>query len=399
MKNSRRVWVGAMLTAAALSVAGCAGSAAEPEDDSPITVGFIAPFSGPYEIYGEQMKRTFDLYLETHDGELGGRPVEVVEGDEAAGGNDAVAAAQRLVNEEGLVAVTGMASSGSATAAAQVFDTAGVPLLVSVAGPDNILGPDSSDYIWKVGGLTARQSAYALGKWTAESDPSKDVFAIMPEYSAGHEIVEAYNLGSTESGGDGLIDARFYPLGSTTDFQPYLSALVDSGAAELYSMPAGSAVPFLEQFRQFTSDIPLSTTGAIWGSAQVLDAVGDEALDIADSYYYSWTLDNPLNSEFVAAYEEAYGEKPTGEGMGQWEAMVVLDNAIASIEGEVTSEAIVEALKNLGEVETPAGTYSLDPETHMPTRPVGLFVNQSFDGGIWPVYTEELAVVGFVPVG
>lgn len=392
MRPTRTV---AIVAGALLALSGCGASDDQSGDDTSLTLGFIAPTTGPYATYGTEMKKSFDLYLKMHDNKLGGSDVKAVSIDEGAGGSEAVAGAQRMIRQEQVDLATGVASSGTAVALAPVFDSADVPLILSVGGADALLD-SPSDAIWKVAGQTALQPAYALGRWTAENEPDKRVFSIQPDYTGGREILQSYNAGSRDGGGDGVVGDRFYPLGSTTDFQPYLEALNKSGADELFSMPAGGAGPFLQQFRQFTDGISYRTMGGIY-SPTVLAEANDEAVGIEDSYYYSWTLDNPANKEFVEAFEAEYGTKPAGEAAGQWEAMIVLDQALAAVDGDINAKTVAKAIKSLGEITTPAGTFTLDPDHHLPVRNVKLFRVETLpDGTLAEVENQDLGKVGYV---
>src|SRR5689334_8456345 len=96
--------LGAMVALPSLTAA-CGGSAASSSKSSAggsgtsksLKIGLIFPLGGVYQTVGAEMKNGFQLYLDTHGNKLGGRPVELVIGDEGAAPADAQQTAQRLI--------------------------------------------------------------------------------------------------------------------------------------------------------------------------------------------------------------------------------------------------------------------------------------------------------------
>src|SRR5690606_13684923 len=101
----------------------------------------------------------------------------------------------------------------------------------------------------------------------------------------------------------------------------------------------------------------------------VLAAQGEAALGIKNSLNYSSDLDNPANRAFAAAYQSAYNLLPTTFAMATYDAAAVLDKAIAaaSAKGEVTGETINEAMGEIGQIDSPRGTWLFSAE-HTPVQ-------------------------------
>src|SRR5262245_44939293 len=89
------------------ALAGCTGDAGAPSAER-VTIGLVASLTGAYEAVGQDTRDGFELYLHSHGGRLGGHLVDLVVVDEGDGGPEAIAAANRLIGRDGLLATTGV---------------------------------------------------------------------------------------------------------------------------------------------------------------------------------------------------------------------------------------------------------------------------------------------------
>src|SRR5436305_12304505 len=129
-----RVVLLALACAALLPVASCsaAKSSAAP---APLKVGLLAALSGTYAAVGRDLRDGFQLYLDTHNGKLGGHPVDLVVGDEGDGPATAVPAATKMVKDDRVLALTGVVGGGSVAALVPLLDQAKIPLVGSNGRP------------------------------------------------------------------------------------------------------------------------------------------------------------------------------------------------------------------------------------------------------------------------
>ena len=108
--------VGSVASAALSTTA----SAAEP-----IKVGAVLPFSGGVELYGRQAKLGLDLAAKEINagGGILGRPVELIYEDDKTDPAVAVAATQKLVERDGVLAVVGPITSRNLDAMAPAIES------------------------------------------------------------------------------------------------------------------------------------------------------------------------------------------------------------------------------------------------------------------------------------
>lgn len=374
----------AALSALTLSLAACSGgslSAADAGGDGEgdglgtVKVGLAIPASGVYQPLGDDMQQGFDLYLDQHDGKLGGADVEVVVADEGEGPDTGVPAVNKLITQDQVGAIVGLVNSATALGVKDAVEQAQIPLLIANAGADQLT--DGSDYIWRTSFTNGAVGA-ALGPAVAEAVDGP-VYVMAADYAAGHESAAGFIEAFTAAGGE-IAGESYTPFGSTSDWQPYLSQVQSSGASALYVFYAGAeAVNFVTQYDAFGlhDEVPLYGAGFLTEGG-VLDAQGDAAVGVHTSLHYSDQIDSPENAEFVAAYRDAYDEAPTVYAVQAYDAAQVLDLAIAEA-GSIDSTAIAEALGSVGEIASPRGGWTFD-DLHNPSQTYFLREVQDVDG-------------------
>ena len=365
----RRLFATCSAVAAALTMTtGCGGSSLSGEsassDSESTTVGLLVPKSGVYVPLGTDMENGFKLYLKEHGNKLGGHAVEVKVVDEGAGPETGVPAAQSLAQDEAVSAVVGIVNSAVALGAKDAFNEAKKPLIVANAGADAITGAAASDYVWRTS-FANSEAAGAIGAHVAKEAKGGGVFLIAPDYTAGKEFLGGFEKTFTAAGGK-VAGQRLTPFGKTTNYQPYIAAIRNSGAKAVFAFYSGAeAVAFVKQYKDFglAGKVQLYSTGFLT-EGSVLKAQGDAALGIQTSLHYSSELDNPRNKTFVEAYTKAYGSTPSVFSVQAYDAAAALDKAFTK---GTSGQQIVEGLKAVGEIDSPRGAWSFS-DKHGPAQ-------------------------------
>lgn len=388
-RAARRLSIAAAAGALALSATACGGSLSADggsDGDGPVKIGLVVPASGVYEPLGVDMTRGFELYLDQHDDKLGGREVEIVKADEGELPDTGVPAVQKVVVQDQVSAVVGIVNSATALGVKDIVSQNKVPLIVANAGADTLA--DGSDYVWRTS-FTNGAIGQSLGQPVADAVDGGGAYVIAADYAAGKEYAAGFKEAFSAAGGKVLGEA-YTPFGTTTDWQPFLSKIQNSGAKAVYAFYAGAeAVAFVKQYEAFglADDIPLYAPGFLTEGG-VLSAQGESAAGVRTSLHYSDQIDTPENKEFVEAYTEAYDAAPTVYSVQAYDAAAVLDAALESADGS-SGEAIAEALSEVGEVASPRGTWSFDDD-HNPSQPYFLREVQVVDGTSVNVILETI---------
>ncbi|MGY4386933.1 ABC transporter substrate-binding protein [Streptomyces sp. TE12347] len=346
------------VTTGLLLATGCGGASLGTGDDNnrsgPVKIGLLVPRSGTYKALGDEMKQGFELYVREHGGRLGGREVQIVVADEGETADSGKAAAEKLVKQDRVLAVSGVVSSATVNGVKDLFESSKIPLVGSNASPTTLTG---TKYIWRTSYVND-EPGKALGAHVAER-AGGPVFLIAAGYQAGKDEIEGFKSTFLPAGGTIAGEEVYTPFPGTKNFQPYLSRIQNSGARAVFCFYAGgAAVDFVKQYRDFglAGKIPLYAPGFLTEGG-VLGGQGDAAEGIRTALNYSADLDNPANRRFAPAYRAAHGTDPTTYAMASWDAAQVLDKAIGAAGGTVTSEKVNAALATVGDIDSPRGTW------------------------------------------
>ncbi len=349
-----------LATSAVLALAACGGESSLGGDsetsDGPIQIGLLVPQSGVYKALGDDMKAGFEVYLEQHDDQLGGRDVEVVLADEGETADSGRAAADKLVKQDDVLAVTGVVNSAVMNGIKDLFEGEGVPLVGSNASPTTLT---DVSYIWRTSYVND-EPGKALGAYVAENVDGP-VYLMAADYQAGKDEVAGFKETFLAAGGE-IADEVYTPFPATTNFQPFLADLEASGAAAVFTFYAGgAAVDFVKQYDQFgLSDTVTHYSAGFLTEGGVLAAQGPAAEGTFTAMNYSADLDNETNQQFVEAYEAKTGMPPTTYAAASYDAAQVLDQAIEAAGDDLTSESLNEAIGELGAIDSPRGEWEFN---------------------------------------
>ncbi|MEU4645063.1 ABC transporter substrate-binding protein [Micromonospora sp. NPDC023814] len=364
----------AALTVAGVLLAGAACSSTA-TDSGTVRVGLLVSLSGTYATVGEDMRRGFQLYLDTHDGNLGGRKIDLVVGDEGDGPATAVPAAQKLLERDRVVALTGLVGGATVDKVQTLTTERMVPLLGSNARPAfaPVGGkPRDLGYTWHTS-YNSDEPGIAIASHIKSQVGDGEVYAIGPDYQGGWDELRGFTDTFTRLGGrlanpDGK--TLFTPFPATENFLPYLNRAAESKPKAVYTFYAGAAaVAFVKQYAQSDlRDVPLYAAGFLT-EGSVLAAQGPAATGIRNVLNYSPTLGNQANQEFVAAWSAAgHPGQPTTFAMASYDAAAVLDRALSAVDGQVTGEKLNAAIGQVGRVVSPRGDWQFEPTEHRPVQ-------------------------------
>lgn len=325
-------------------------------DDDSIKVGLLVSQSGVYSSVGRDMEKGLKWYLAQHDNKIGGKTVRLVTVDEGEAPETGVAGVTRLVQQENVDVVLGVTAGPTATGSRDIFDSAQVPVVLGNTGAVALGEKLASKWIWR-GANDNRQPGRVLGKSLAAE--AKKTFVIAPDYQGGYEVVDGFKETYPAKA---IVGEVHTPFGSTPDFSAYLGKIRASGAEQVFSFYAGGeAIEFTKQFKQFglSGKVRLYSAGFLTEGA-ALKAEGDSALGVLNSARYNWDIDNAENKKFASSYEKKFGSVPTVYAATMADVGLIIDTAVAAIDGDVTRKSINAALAKIGTVEGVRGPLSFD---------------------------------------
>ncbi|MGH9137975.1 MAG: ABC transporter substrate-binding protein [Acidimicrobiales bacterium] len=360
--------------------AAAAGGAAGAASGAPIRLGSVGTFSGPIGALleaGRQGILVWASWVNAHGG-INGHPVEVVVADDQNDPSQHQAAIRDMVEQQGVVAIINNLGPFTSTAAVQYLEQNQIPVIggdaVSPAWTDSpVFFPASSNFDAFIGALATQ--AHLLGPGNlgilacAESSFCTVGTNVVSEYAQRYEdIPVTYTAQITLTAPDYTAeclaaegnDVQYLIIGAdAATIGRIATSCARQGYNPIYGVPSLTAVPALAENPAITR--LFSGQGFVpWFSSEV---------------------------PAIAEYQEAMatyggGAAPSSPSAGAWVAGKLLEAAASRITGDVTSQALLDALNSLSG-DTLGGLTV--PLTFGPTPRIqpDCFFWVEIDGGQW----------------
>jgi branched-chain amino acid transport system substrate-binding protein len=379
--------VGAMV---AVLAAGSPGVAA---DAATIKVGVVVEMSGPFAPFGRQITNGMRAYMKAHGDEVAGKKIELVVKDTTGPAPDlAKRLAQELVTRDKVQFLAGFGLTPNAMAVAPVATEAKVPMIVMNAATSVI--PTKSPNIVRVS-FTLPQVTAPMAEWAAKNKIKK-VYTLVTEYAPGLDAEATFKKVFTANGGE-VVGALRVPL-KNPDFAPFIQRIKDAKPEAVFIFtPAGeTAVAFMKAFSERgleKAGIKLYATGDVTDD-DVIDAMGDAALNVITTHHYSAAHKSPENEAFKKAYAEVAGPnaRPNFMAVGGWDGMNLIYEIAKKTGGQIEVEKAIAAAKGLT-IQSPRGTITIDPVTRDVVQDVYVRKVQKIGGKYFNVEFDKLAKV------
>lgn len=385
-----------------LILAGCSGSSSESADE--IKIGTVFPVTGNLALLGSESYRGVELAVKAanENGGIDGKEIVLVNSD-AVDPDAAQSEATRLINKEGLNLLVGSYSSGISYAATEVAERNGALYWELGAVADNVtdrnyqsvirVNPPASSFSVQHIKFIKEVVAKQLGKET------KDIkLAIAHEDSSyGTTIAEeAKKLAETE--GMEVVTVQGY-ASSSNDLSSVVLNLKKAQPDVIIAVSyINDAILISKQAEELGYDLPVFLGSG--GGHTLVDyqkSVGDLANGIFNMDFPQYAINTeytPGMEDFVAMYEEEYGESPrSGHSLSNYMGMKVVLQAIEDA-GSTEVEKVREAAMNIkiekGTTATGWGV-EFDPTSGQNSLSEP-YMGQWIDGKLVTVWPADVAV-------
>jgi branched-chain amino acid transport system substrate-binding protein len=358
--------------------------------EEPVKIGLILPMTGPFQSTGRQVDAAARLYVAQNPQTAQGRPVEIVTRDDAGVADSTRRIAQELVVNDKVAVLAGFGLTPLALAAAPIATRAKVPLIVMAAATASIT--EASPFVVRAS-VTLPQTATIAGDWAAKANIRK-VVTMVTDYGPGVDAETWFKARYAAAGGTVAASLRV-PL-QNPDFAPFLQRAHDEAPDAIFVfVPSGPGAAVMRQFAERglpQANIRLFGTGDLTDD-DILNGMGDTALGVVTSHYYSAAHDSPLNRDFVAAFRKANNDmRPNYMAVGGYDGTAMVYKALAKTGGSTDGQALLDAMKGLG-FESPRGPIMVDPATRELTQNIYIRRVERRDGQLWNIETETFANV------
>ena len=324
-----------------------------------LKIGLLSGFSGPYAAFGPDMASSIEIYLDQHNGLIGGLKPTVIQEDESATPQDALLKARKLVEQDRVHVLMGLVSSANALAVRDLLDGSHTPTIITNAGADDLTGSKRSPYIIRVSFSSWQQGAPS-GKF-AVNQGWKKVLGFAPDYAAGYEQLNGFADAFTQAGGT-LIDKVFPPLGNS-DYAPFLAKIKPANPDAVWAFFAGAdQIKFVQQYEQFIgTSIPLFGNTL---SRNAAESIG-KSVGVVKMGCTGWeeSLDNPLNQKYVGDFMKKFN-RHNDYGEYTYDGVALLDKVLTDLKGDTNPDKLIQGLNGITSFQSVRGEIRIDPDSH-----------------------------------
>lgn len=348
------------LLAAASGAALLTGALGAQADE--IKIGYIATLSGPAAALGQDLVDGFKLGIAMSGGTLGGLDVDLIVEDDQLQPDVGRQIAQSMLERDEVDLIAGIVFSNVMMAVAPLVLENETLLISANAGPSPLAGEMCSEYFFNVAWQNDNTHE-AMGQYV-QTEGFDNVYMLAPNYPAGTDALAGFKRFY-----EGGIAGEVYTQLGQMDYAAELATLRDAAPDAVYIFyPGGMGVNFVKQYAQagLMDTIPLFGPSFSFDQT-ILPAVGEAAVGVFNTSFWTQDLDNAANTEFVAAFEEEYGRVPAPYAAQAYDTARLLDSAITAVGGDISdTQALIAALE-AADFESVRGPFAFNTN-HFPIQ-------------------------------
>ncbi|MBM3479232.1 MAG: ABC transporter substrate-binding protein [Alphaproteobacteria bacterium] len=307
-----------------------------------LRIGLLTTLSGPSAGLGRDTVDGFNLGIRHAGGRLGGLATEVISADDQLKPDVGKATAERMVQRDRVDIMTGVVFSNVMLAISDTVlkDRRGVFYLSSNAGPSELAGRDCHPNFFSVSWQNDNTHE-AMGEHMTKAG-IKRAYLLAPNYPAGKDALTGFKRFFK-----GEIVAEVYTQIGQTDYAAELAALrAARPEATYFFYPGGMGIAFVRQYTAAGLAQQVPVFGPSFSLDQtILPAIGDAALGLYASTFWSEKLENPANAKFVADFEAAHNRIPSPYAAQAYDAAQLIDAALKQAGGIADKAKFRNALR------------------------------------------------------
>lgn len=383
----RRVAAVALAAALLLSVTACGrGNSSTPKTTAPYKVGAILSLTGSYAGLGQPEQNTVEMEVKRINdaGGINGRIIQVIYEDDGTDTAKAVAAAAKLIDQDGVIAILGATGTGQSMAIRGDIDRAGIPQ-ISLAGGTAITAP-FDPLVYQTPWSNTIVVPFVMNKMKADGYTKIGLISDSGGYGKdGRDII----LKTAKDLGIAIVSDQTFNLGDT-DMSTQLTNIKKAGAEAILMWTAGAeAVTIAKNKEQLGITLP-------WygGSGQARKQFPTGAGAAAEGFIFgtgkslvpsTWgegTQEFTVVSDFASRYKAAYGSNPDIFAGHAFDAVNILQDALKRAGSDPDGAKLNAAMEGTKDLIGFGGTCTYTSTDHngLTTSDLALYKIQ---GGTW----------------
>jgi len=390
------LFLGTLLSALAFMVAGAAGiAAATGQERAPIKVGVVLPLTGAQREFGEMEKNSFLMGLEEINaaGGVNGRPIELLIEDDRSRIEVGRAAAEKLILQDQVIALTGGYSSDVTFAVAAVAQYRKTPFVITTGSADEIT-QQGAEYVFRLNQPVSRY-ATALVEFLQEVVKPKSVAVLYENSLFGRSGSNMFVDLAIEAGWQVLMKESFEP--GTQDYKPLLTRTRTLKPDVVYVIAYVKEAAALVQQAKEIRLTPKVFAGAAAGFTlpEFRTLAGHAAENVFSATLWTPQVPYPGARQYYQSYLKRFGSEPDYHGAEAYASVYVVADALKRAK-ELTPGGVREALAKTDMMTAfgPVRFTSYDNKTQQNSLPT--FLVQWQKGAMETVWPRTVATKTYV---
>jgi branched-chain amino acid transport system substrate-binding protein len=329
-------------------------TAANAEDT--IKIGVIQPLTGSVAYNGTTDVNGSKLALDEINAKGGvlGKKIELVIEDGQCRPANSVSAAEKLVQRDKVVAISGAFCSSSTLAVMSVAANYKLPLITGVSSSAELTEKGNPWFFRAT--ETDALLAKAFSKILYDQLKLRKIAYIGVNDDFGRGGVAEFEKQMTALGATTVMKEYFEH--GTSDFYTLLTKLRSSGADGVFvAAETQDGSIFVKQKAELGLTTKVFGVGS-WATPDFMKLTGDASEGLYAAVPYASTMTIPKNKAFVAAYTDRYHEAPGKYSAAGYNAISILAEAISRA-GSTDPEKLRDALAKT-DYEGPNGHFQFD---------------------------------------
>ncbi|HEY5525958.1 MAG TPA: ABC transporter substrate-binding protein [Candidatus Anoxymicrobiaceae bacterium] len=368
MKKAAFATLALLLLLPVLLLPGCGGP-------SVAKIGVIAEITGSMPAVGKSGETAAKLAAKQINDAggitVGGKKykVELVIEDSGADPKKAAAAATKLINQDGVLAIVGPNSSSNAVAAADVANKAGV-LMIAPWSTNPTTTIDAATGKPKKTVYRACFTDYfesqALGQFTRQKLSATKAAVLYDDSTAVLKNQAQLFKKSFEANGGKVVALATYKPGAK-DYSAQMDQ-IKAAAPDILFLPSYYTDVATQVTQARAKGITTTFIGSdAWSTPSLITMAG---ANIEGSYlfnHYSSESPAPLTQKFVAAYKAVYNSVPDDVAALNYDSCGLLSTALSN-GGALSRAAVLDGMGKVREYKGATGTMVFDAGAHDPRK-------------------------------
>jgi len=323
----------------------------------PIRVGLMTVKTGPLASGGIDMERALVQYLKERNYTLAGRKVDLFVGDSGGVPAQARTKIQELVERDKIQVMIGPLATAEALAADDYIRQAQL-LTLSVAAAEDMTQRKPNPWFTR-GTSTSSQCSMPLADYSHKTLKMRRMAVIADDIAYGHEMCAGFMRVFEENGGK-VVQRMFPPL-TVPDYGTYLAQLKTDIDGIFLGFAGSNGFRYLRQFNEYGLRGKVTPIGGMTALDEaVLRNMGDEALGIVTSCWYSAEIENAINKKFAANFRVDWSYDPGFYAAATYVEAAVLEATLNALKGNIEDKpSFMKTVRNI-KVDTARGPVSFD---------------------------------------